>query len=460
MAFGLCPRTKTLLTPAASRPASVKRFKVPTPIARSPWSWPNSNSGPAPRRKGRIDADGSPKYAAIGSSLRALGVPTPVHVLVRRKQDLARAAELIGWPCVVKPTRGGRSIGVTMQITNLAQLSAAADGLLAEDSHPVMIERQVPGEIFRMMVARGKVRCVVRRDVPHVTGDGRRTVRELTAARNRETAEARSKADYLGEIPFDEECEAELRRQGVELDDVIEKGRRIPLRRIPLLSTGAVYTDVTDETHPDTCRMAEMITAALALVICGIDFVSRDISRSFAEEGAVLEVNTTPGLRVPLMAGFDAKEIGRMIMGDRPGRIPATLLVAPEDRPEGLPGALHFDDATGWVVGADCGLGSLQFPSAPNAATPPSEASAHQLALQIVRNPLVSRIFIATALDEIVRSGLPLDRFDKIVCVDCEPAQVWETVLRNAADVYLEGMELDDALRECGIEAPQPVAAS
>jgi hypothetical protein len=58
------------------------------------------------------------------SLFRSLGLAVPTTYAVHRREDVARAAEVIGFPLIVKPNIGGAGAGVTRYDT-AAQLSAA-----------------------------------------------------------------------------------------------------------------------------------------------------------------------------------------------------------------------------------------------------------------------------------------------------------------------------------------------
>lgn len=391
--------------------------------------------------------------------LRGLGIPVPPHKLASSEAEAVGAGQEVGWPCIVKPVNGGRSVGVTTDIADDAGLAKAVRETIAEHGAPVMIERQVPGEVYRILVAGGRIACVVRRAAPHVVGDGARTVRELIAARNQEQAGLRRERDFVGKVPDDEELRSALAREGLALDDVPARGRKLALRRIPLLSSGAVYSDVTAETHPETARMAETIADAFGIETCGIDFITTDIGRSMAEEGAVLEANTMPGLRVPMMAGLDMAAIGRQALGERPGRIPASLLVAPRETLAALRESPRFDDVTGWVVDGAAGIGTMALPIPVQSSELGSERPSHRGATMIVRNPLVEKVFVAVPLAELVEDGLPLDRFDTIVWLGEPPGARWEAVMREASESCSSAKDLGAALRKCGL-AVAPAQAS
>ncbi|MBA3822956.1 MAG: hypothetical protein H0X24_03500 [Ktedonobacterales bacterium] len=79
---------------------------------------------------------------------------------------------------------------------------------------------------------------------------------------------------------------------------------------------GGAATDVTDTVHPSIIRIAELAAQMLALDVAGIDLLCDDIARPFREqEGAIVEVNAAPGLRMHL-APTEGKprDVGRPIV--------------------------------------------------------------------------------------------------------------------------------------------------
>jgi D-alanine-D-alanine ligase len=71
----------------------------------------------------------------------AAGVPTPEWLMTPVTED--EVAEVIGWPAVVKPSKQGSTVGLT--VVKHARDFAAAVALAARFDDEVMIERFIPG---------------------------------------------------------------------------------------------------------------------------------------------------------------------------------------------------------------------------------------------------------------------------------------------------------------------------
>lgn len=385
-------------------------------------------------RLGAQLADSKPAAKAV---FAALGLPVAPHCMVKDEGELEAAAATVGWPLVVKPSNLGRSLGVTVNVRSMPDLVAAFRAAREYGPAPVMVERCIPGDVYRIMVARGKVACIIRRAPPYVEGDGRQTLQQLVITRNRSLAAARRPGGYIGETPLDADFHDELQRQNVRLEDIIPMGKTVRLRKVPLLSTGAVYSDVTDKAHPDITRMAETLADALGFAVCGIDYMSDNIAESYAQQGAVIELNGTPGLRVPLVAGMSAEAVGQMVLGDAPARIPVALVVCDKPSLAAVRDALPVGEEWGWVVNGECGVGSLRLQSLA------VRGSGHDLrvydqANQVLRNPRASRIVIACDADTLAAHGLPVDRCDMAITYGVEPGAPLTRVLKQYSAEYRE----------------------
>jgi len=364
--------------------------------------------------------------------------------MAETEDQLEQAAERVGWPCVVKPSDRGRSVGVTTNITNLEGLIDAFRLAREHSEAPVMVERHIPGDIYRILVVRGRVACVIRREAPHVFGDGTSTLRQLVEAQNNRIAAGNRPGSFVGEIPMDDDFHAELARQQTALDEVIAAGRKIMLRKVPLLSTGAMYSDVTQLAHPDIIAMAESMTEAFGFEICGIDYMSSDITASYSSKGAVLELNITPGLRVPLMAGLPAETIGRMILGDKPGRIPVHLVLCWNTDSDKARHKLPIQPFTGWVVGNRCGVGATPLVW----GTPETEPTVYELTQQVLRNRRSERLIVLCDPEVVIREGLPVDRCESITACNFIPDMAWRRTFELHSNTYGEVEDIDAAFSQ------------
>ncbi len=225
--------------------------------------------------------------------LSELGLPVPRQFRVRSLKEAEAAAGQLGFPVVLKPTKGRMGGGVTVDIRTFKEVRSAYRNIGGR-SPDAIIETFLPGQDYRLLVIGGRFVAALTRVPPSVTGDGRSTIAKLI--------------DRLNDDPFrdgfrmfplvvDDEVSQTLNHQGYGLGDVLEAGKSIPLRTVANVSIGGSPVDITDQVHPDNKAMAVRAAQAVGLDVAGIDFVTTDITRSYRDvSGGVIEVNARPGL--------------------------------------------------------------------------------------------------------------------------------------------------------------------
>lgn len=232
--------------------------------------------------------------------LREGGLPVPDH-LVFRLAELEKAyAFLEAHPpyCVIKPGNGTHAgDGVTTHVMTRREIRKAAilASLYCQD---LLIESQVPGECYRVLVIGGEVAHAVRRRGPRLTGDGRSSVRQLILAENE-----RRKHQGTRILTVDRDCLFTLSWQKLTLEsippsehDFIVKTVDDPRGKLTEIRT--VYNEnVTGLICASVKRHAEMAANILGSDFVGVDIITPDPTVPLEESGgSINEVNTTPAL--------------------------------------------------------------------------------------------------------------------------------------------------------------------
>jgi cyanophycin synthetase len=362
--------------------------------------------------------------------LRSLGLPVADSVLVKQGDELALKVERVGYPCVIKPLDRGRSIGVTVRIGGFAELETAFLEARKHSTGPLMLERHVPGDVYRIVVIRGRVWKVIKREVPSVIGDGTTALRELVRQYNEKIEQARRPGSFVGPVPLGSDFDRCLVAQGLAVTDVPEAGQKIRLQSIPLLESGARYFDVTGKTSEDIIAASELIAKTFRLASCGIDFITDDIAVSCSERGAFLELNTTPGLNVPFMAGVTREEIGKAILGDACSRLPVLFVLAESSLHGRLLDLLPKPPSLGWVCGISAGVGAQAFAN--------SWSNQHGTFTNVVKNPNVGRVVVISDLATVASAGMPCEHVNRAVIVGPhDDAQDWLDVIEAHSETVV-----------------------
>ncbi|MFT3719433.1 cyanophycin synthetase [Pseudorhodoferax sp.] len=258
--------------------------------------------------------------------LASCGVPVPEGRVADSPADAWEAAQDIGLPVAVKPSDANHARGVSLDLSERADVEKAY-GIADAEGSEVIVERYIRGDEHRLLVVGGKVVAAARGASLHVTGDGRQTVAQLIDSQ----LNSDPRRGDAEEFPLETICLAKdgvmrllLERQGLTGDAVPAAGRRVLVQR-----TGNVAIDCTDEVHPEVAHAATLAARVVGLDIAGIDLVAEDIARPLqAQGGAIVEVNAGPGLLMHLKPAEGApRPVGQAIVDhlfaeDESGRIP------------------------------------------------------------------------------------------------------------------------------------------
>jgi cyanophycin synthetase len=269
------------------------------------------------------------------------GLPVPRQRTARTEEEAMAAGEELGYPLVVKPIDGNMGRDVTIGVSNKAEMRKAFAQAVSHSDRAV-IETLIQGDEVRLLVAGGKFLAAMNRQPAQVTGDGTRSVAELVRKENRRPerdASLKGAPSLMKPISLDEDALVLLAKQGLRMDSVPAAGRQVFLRRESNLSRGGSPLDVTDQLHPSIRRVAEAAARRLRLDVCGVDFITTDLTRPWQETGgAICEVNSRPGVYSQIMSA--ARERRGMILestfdalmggGDYDGMPVVALVGAPE----------------------------------------------------------------------------------------------------------------------------------
>lgn len=195
-------------------------------------------------------------------------------------------------PVIVKPYSGSGSRHTLLHISTEEELKHAFDVAL-QICPAAIIEEELVGPVYRATVVDGKLAATLRRDQPHVIGDGTHTILELVDEANKHPAR---QGPYFHTITLDHAADKELAWQNMTRTSIPEKGERVLLHQKINWSVGGTTADVSDEVHEDNVRLFERVARELRAPIVGIDFIIGDISKSWKAQDrcGIIECNSMP----------------------------------------------------------------------------------------------------------------------------------------------------------------------
>ncbi|MBK9066606.1 MAG: cyanophycin synthetase [Gemmatimonadetes bacterium] len=289
--------------------------------------------------------------------LGTLGLPVPRQRLVQSEGEAVRAAREIGYPVVLKPYNGNHGRGVSIHLTDDAQVQVAF-GVAQQHSRSVIVETYLTGDDHRMLVVNGRLVAVAKRVPGHVVGDGARTIEQLVERVNADPRRGVGHEKVLTRLEFDHQADTLLAKRGYGRATVPAAGEVVYLRSTGNLSTGGTAIDVTDLVHPDNEEMAVRAVKAIGLDVGGVDFLSPDIAVSYKENGAgICEINAAPGFRMHV-APSEGKPrdvagavIDMLFPAGAPSRIPIAAVTGTNGKTTTARMLAHIHKLSGRCVG-------------------------------------------------------------------------------------------------------------
>ncbi|MEO6825152.1 MAG: cyanophycin synthetase [Nitrosospira sp.] len=343
--------------------------------------------------------------------LDAAGIPVATGRPVANAEDAWIAASEIGGAVVVKPRDGNQGKGVGVNLTNREQVQAAY-AIAAEISSEVLVERFIPGQDYRMLVIGNKLVAAARRDPPQVIGDGKHSVSQLVEQINNDPQRGEGHANSLTKIHFDEVALAHLATQGLTAESIPPEDVRVFLRNNANLSTGGTATDVTDDVNPEFAARIEAAAQMIGLDICGVDVVCNSVSRPLEEQGAVIEINAAPGLRMHLQPSFgNGREVGEAIIANmfREGddaRIPVVAVTGTNGKTTTVRLIANILDCQGLRIG----MTSTDGVYIDGQRIDTGDCAGPKSAKRVLLHPDVDAAVFETARGGVLREGLGFDR--------------------------------------------------
>lgn len=213
-------------------------------------------------------------------------------------REAALTFQRVGAPVITKPNLGSRERHTTVHIMDMEGLRRGF--MSAHQLSPwVIVEQELQGELFRVLVIGKKVANVLRREPAHVMGDGNATIRALA---EKENMNPRRHGPTFHPLPAegDAEAAAELARQGYGWDSIPPEGAMVTLSPHMSRFHGGSTTDFTGRAHPDNLALFEYVAHVLDDSLVGIDFIIGDMTRSWKEQRlcGVVECNSLPNIQL------------------------------------------------------------------------------------------------------------------------------------------------------------------
>jgi cyanophycin synthetase len=383
--------------------------------------------------------------------LEQADLPVPRGRVVETAEEAICAMRDLGSPVVVKPMDGHQGKGVSLNLKTPAEVSEAFQ-IAQEHSHDVLVEEQLTGRDYRVLVVNGQMVAASERLPCHVTGDGQHTLGELIELANQDPLRGDGHDNALTKIVVDQVMLCCLHKRNLSLEHIPFMGERVFLRETGNLSTGGTATDVTGQVHPEIKRLCERAARIVGLDICGLDLVAADISKPLEKGNGFIEANAAPGLRMHTQPTHgQPRDVGGAIIEmlypqGADGRIPVISVTGTNGKTTVTRMIGHVLKEMNWRVGMTTTDGihiGDEIVSRGDTTGPHS-------ARVVLSDPTVEIAVLETARGGITRRGLGYDWSDISVILNIREDHIGQDGIRDIEDLVHIKSLIAERVREGG----------
>ena len=195
------------------------------------------------------------------------------------------------YPLVVKPTTGTQGYGVYVNLYSLSQIKKKILPLIKKGK-TVMIEQQVTGNNYRIMVFNNEIIDVVERKKPFVIGNGKDNLKNLIKKYN---IKQKQNGDYV----IHNFSLNYIKKQGFALDSIIPTKKKVIVSNTVNYHNGSPIVRIPiNKMNPENIVMFKKVNKKLGLNLSGIDYMSSSLEKSYLIDGHIIEVNHLPDMKI------------------------------------------------------------------------------------------------------------------------------------------------------------------
>ena len=203
------------------------------------------------------------------------------------QQNLSELTQKLRFPLVIKPNRGQKGRKVYVGVKNMDEALSIIKSFI-KGYIPFLLEEQVFGDNYRILILNNKVVDIVKFNPPSVVGNNRSTIEQLIQESNRKKGYTTHTIDWKY-----------VKSQGFNSKSIIPEGKEVILSLTANYSNGSsVYSINIDDVHPANLDMFLQVNKLFGLNLSGIDYIATSLQEAYYISGNIIEVNPGPGLRV------------------------------------------------------------------------------------------------------------------------------------------------------------------
>ncbi len=191
-------------------------------------------------------------------------------------------------PVIVKPRVGSRGRHTVTNINSLLQLREGIN-IARQICSYLVVEEHLEGSVCRATLVDGTLAGFYQAQAPIITGDGKKTIKELIDEKDRK------RPNRVERVSISKELHDHIGRSGFILDDVLPDGLSLSLtHRIGRLF-GGVTKEMGDDVHPSFVPILKQAAKITGLSVVGFDCIIPDPTKDQAsQKWGIIECNSLP----------------------------------------------------------------------------------------------------------------------------------------------------------------------
>ena len=241
---------------------------------------------------------------ASNTMIQRMGLPIPKWQVIDDEDQIEKVWDEYNKPVVIKPVGLVGGHGVVTKIKTIKDAKSAfkyaqdacKNHVGKEWQNKIMMQEQVNGEDYRLLVINGKLTIATKRIPAFVIGDGKATIKELIDITNTDPRrDVTAPTHTLKPIVIDEALLEYLKDQSLTLEYIPKKNEKIFVRKVASMSQGGITEDFTDKVGPEIKTIVESLAATIHAFVLGVDILCEDLSKPLTNDnGGIIEINMMP----------------------------------------------------------------------------------------------------------------------------------------------------------------------
>jgi cyanophycin synthetase len=204
--------------------------------------------------------------------LRRQSLPTPTTVFFFRKnfkpEDVEKKLINIKFPIIIKDSAGSNSRGIFPYIKNLAEAQYIIKKEIL-NFRSLIAQEMIFGKEYRVLILDNKVIGALEMIPPRIVGDGKSTITQLIAEKQKHTRR---------KTPLDQALIRILTEQGFSLNSVLNDGETVSIKKSSSLAEGGETQDATNLVNKEIASICVKAADTVGYYLAGIDIICENIS--------------------------------------------------------------------------------------------------------------------------------------------------------------------------------------